>query len=144
MPLKSQYYNINTCLCIFAPTLCHSGNFTDCICIRCSQADSSTTEFLKRMRAQTSLWRRQGKQHINLWQLKDDITVEASCEETHCPTAQTERERRSKPDSVSLLPLNLMSQLTICFMIITNRQVIFVKGVNNNLIQIDKHKLLVC
>lgn len=53
-----------------------------------SEADSSRTEFLKRVRAEEFVEEAE-KQHANLWQLKNDVTVEAACEETHCPTAQT-------------------------------------------------------
>lgn len=53
-----------------------------------SEADSIRTELLKRVRAERSFEEAE-KQHANLWQLKNDVTVEAACKETHCPTAQT-------------------------------------------------------
>ena len=95
-------------LSLIKSTLSHSGNFAVCICIQRSEADSSRNELFRRVKTEEFVEEGE-KQHTNLWQLKDDVTVEATCRE---PTAllcrhkerEKETERLDSTDPVATGP----------------------------------------
>lgn len=87
-----------------------SGNFAVCICIQCSEADSSRNELLRRVRAERSLlrWERNNTPMCGGWKTTSLWKPHAGNPLPYCTGLN--REWLNRPDTVSLLPLGHMSQ----------------------------------